>query len=250
MKSYVLNPQKFRQSHIATDQKILPLQFVILSQFVINALLWYIDSNHLENVLYILGRIPVHTIRTNMRSCVFVNFDVIWMVYTYVSMYMNYYDQKQSTKEAFEKSLNDNVNTFYVLRTVTSCAFVINLRNCDLNPHKLRQSQIATSQKTLPSQFVICLNLWSMPLYMGSCVLAYTGIIWLVYKCTCIYIYIIYIYMNDNDKLRGIKQTFRRGSNDNVDVFRYLCVYQRALYHYSDNLCFEPSQNATVTTCD
>ena len=91
-------------------------------------------------------------------------------------------------RKPFEKGLNDNVNTFYVLMTVTSCAFVINLRNCDLNPHKLRQSQIATSQKTLPSQFVICLNLWSMPLYMGSCVLAYTGIIWLVYRCTYIYI--------------------------------------------------------------
>ena len=35
----------------------------------------------------------------------------------------------------------------------------INLRSCVLNRQKLRQSQIAT----LPSQFVICRNLWSKP---------------------------------------------------------------------------------------
>ena len=35
----------------------------------------------------------------------------------------------------------------------------VNLRSCVLNRHKLRKSQIAT----LPSQFVICRNLWSKP---------------------------------------------------------------------------------------
>ena len=37
----------------------------------------------------------------------------------------------------------------------------INLSSGVLNRHKLRQSQIATIQESLPSQFVICSNLWS-----------------------------------------------------------------------------------------
>ena len=35
-----------------------------------------------------------------------------------------------------------------------------NLWSCVLNRHNLRQSQIATSQEILPSQFVICRNSW------------------------------------------------------------------------------------------
>ena len=41
--------------------------------------------------------------------------------------------------------------------------YEIYLRGCVLDRHKLQQSQIATIQESLPSQFVICRNLWSRP---------------------------------------------------------------------------------------
>ena len=46
---------------------------------------------------------------------------------------------------------------------VTLGYYKIYLTSCVLNRHKLRQSQIATIQESLPSQFVICRNLWSRP---------------------------------------------------------------------------------------
>ena len=51
------------------------------------------------------------------------------------------------------------MNIFSALRSTPSGIIDINLTSCVLNRHKLRQSQIAT----LPSQFVICRNLWSKP---------------------------------------------------------------------------------------
>ena len=50
---------------------------------------------------------------------------------------------------------------FPKLRSIPSVTIDINLRSCVLNRHKLRQSQFATNQVSLPSQFVICRNLWS-----------------------------------------------------------------------------------------
>ena len=55
------------------------------------------------------------------------------------------------------------MNVFSVLRSTPSGTIKINLRTFVLNRHKLRQSQIATNQEFLSSQFVICRNLWSRP---------------------------------------------------------------------------------------
>ena len=52
---------------------------------------------------------------------------------------------------------------FPVLRSIPSCTTDMNLRSCILNRHKMRQSQIATIQESLPSHFVICRILWSWP---------------------------------------------------------------------------------------
>ena len=52
------------------------------------------------------------------------------------------------------------MNGFFVLRSIPSGTSDINLKSCVLNRHKLRQSQIATNQESLTSQFVICRNLW------------------------------------------------------------------------------------------
>ena len=52
---------------------------------------------------------------------------------------------------------------FSALRSIPSCTTDMNLRSCILNRHKMRQSQIATIQESLPSHFVICRILWSWP---------------------------------------------------------------------------------------
>ena len=80
------------------------------------------------------GDYPCTVLENNIRSCVFV---AIWIVSTYTSMYMNYYDQKQNTKESLGKGSSDNVNMFYVLKGISPWTVVINLRSCGLKPHKL-----------------------------------------------------------------------------------------------------------------
>ena len=56
-----------------------------------------------------------------------------------------------------------DVYMFPALRSIPSCTTDMNLRSCILNRHKMRQSQIATIQESLPSHFVICRILWSWP---------------------------------------------------------------------------------------
>ena len=48
-----------------------------------------------------------------------------------------------------------DVYMFPVLRSIPSCTTDMNLRSCILNCHKMRQSQFATIQESLPSHFVI-----------------------------------------------------------------------------------------------
>ena len=76
-----------------------------------------------------------------------------------IGMYISCNDPKRCTKETFLKGSAVYVNLFSVLRSTPPGTIDINLRSCVLNRHKLRQSQIAT----VPSQFVICHNLWSKP---------------------------------------------------------------------------------------
>ena len=80
-----------------------------------------------------------------------------------VCMYISFKIHKRCSKETFLKSSDVYVNVFSVLRSIPSGTIDINLRSCVLNRHKLRQSQIATKQESLLSQFVICRNLWPRP---------------------------------------------------------------------------------------
>ena len=75
------------------------------------------------------------------------------------SMYITYKAHNRYTKETFLIGSDVDVNIFSAFRSILSGTIDINLKSCILNRHKLRQSQIAT----LPSQFVICRNLWSKP---------------------------------------------------------------------------------------
>ena len=96
LRSCVSDLHELWQSQIMINQKILPMQFVILSQFVIHAIWRQFESNHKEKAFCVLGRVPLCPFDMNLRSGIFVHFGVIWMLYTYVcvslslSIYINY----------------------------------------------------------------------------------------------------------------------------------------------------------------
>ena len=47
-----------------------------------------------------------------------------------------------------------------------------------------------------------------------------------------------------------LKKTLGKQSNDNANVYKYLEVYPRAFFTLMREVVFEPSQIATVTSCD
>ena len=55
-----------------------------LSQFMIKALTWHIDSNNTENVLWVLGRVPMFTFDMNMKSFILADSGVISLVHLFV----------------------------------------------------------------------------------------------------------------------------------------------------------------------
>ena len=78
-------------------------------------------------------------------------------------MYISYKAHNRFTKETLLIVPDVDVYMFHALRSIPSCTTDMNLRSCILNRHKMRQSQIATIQESLPSHFVICRILWSWP---------------------------------------------------------------------------------------
>ena len=129
-----------------------------LSQFVIKAVKWHIDSNNTENVLGVLGRVPMFTFDMNMKSFIFADSGVISLVHLFVciSVIKPIIDVQRKTSWY---GSDVDVNIFSALRSIPYGTIDIILKSCIMNRHKLRQSQIAT----LSSQFVICRNLWSWP---------------------------------------------------------------------------------------
>ena len=117
------------------------------------------ESNNTDNVFWVLGRVPRFTFDMNMKSCIFAHFGVISLVYLFMCMHISYKAYNRCTQETFLRGSDLDVNMFSELRNIPSVTIDINLRNCVLNRHKLRQSQFATNQVSLPSQFVICRNL-------------------------------------------------------------------------------------------
>ena len=126
-----------------------------LSQFVIKAVTWHIDSNNTGNVLWVLRRVPMFTFDMNMKSFIFADSGVISLVHLFVciSVIKPIIDIQRKTSWY---GSDVDVNIFSALRSIPYGTIDIILKSCIMNRHKLRQSQIAT----LSSQFVICRNLW------------------------------------------------------------------------------------------
>ena len=103
------------------------------------------------------------TFDMNMKSFIFAHFGVISLLYLFVCMYISYKAHNRFTKETLLIVSDVDVYMFPALRSIPSCTTDMNLRSCILNRHKMRQSQIATIQESLPSHFVICRILWSWP---------------------------------------------------------------------------------------
>ena len=177
------------------------------------ALTAHTESNNTENVFWVLGRVPRFTFHIKMKSFIFAHFGVISLLYLFVCMYISYKAHNRFTKETLLTVSDDDVYMFPVLRSIPSCTTDMNLRSCILNRHKMRQSQIATIQESLPSHFVICRILWSWPwrhkmspitlktcsgylgeprftfdMNMKSIIFAHFGVIALLYLFVCIYI--------------------------------------------------------------
>ena len=156
LRSCILNRHKMRQSQIATISGILAVAFCDFSHFVIMAVTAQTESNNTENVFWVLGRIPRFTFDMNMKSFIYAHFGVISLLYLFVVMYISSKSHNRFTKETLLIVSDVDVYMFPVLRSIPSCTTDMNLRSCILNRHKMRQSQIATIQESLPSHFVIC----------------------------------------------------------------------------------------------
>ena len=135
---------------------ILAVAFCDLSHFVIISLTAHTESNNTENVFWVLGRVPRFTFDMNMKSFIFAHLGVFSLLYLIVCMYISYKAHNRFTKEALLIVSEVDVYMFTVLRSIPSCTTDMNLRSCILNRHKMRPSQIATIQESLPSHFVIC----------------------------------------------------------------------------------------------
>ena len=142
---------------------ILAVAFCDLSHFVIMAVTAQNESNNTENVFWVLRRVPMFTFDMNMKSFIFAHFGVISLLYLFLCMHISYKAHNRFTKETLLIVSDIDVYMFPVLRSIPSCTTDMNLRSCILNRHKMRQSQIATIQESLPSHFVICRILWSWP---------------------------------------------------------------------------------------
>ena len=140
---------------------ILAVAFCDLSHFVIMAVTAQIESNNTENVFWVLWRVAMFTFDMNMKGFIFAHFGVISLLYLSVWMYISYKAHNRFAKETLLIMSYVDVYMFPVLRSIPSCTTDMNLRSCILNRQKMRQSQIATIQESLPSHFVICRILWS-----------------------------------------------------------------------------------------
>ena len=193
---------------------ILAVAFCDLSHFVIMAVTAQIQSNDTENVFRVLGRVPMFTFDMNMKSFIFAHFGVISLLYLFVCMFISYKAHNWLTTETLLIVSDVDVYMFPALRSMHSCTTDMNLRSWILNRHKMRHSQIATIQESLPSHFVICRIFFNMavtaqiesnntenvfrvlgrvPMFtfdmnMKSFIFAHFGVISLLYLFVCMYI--------------------------------------------------------------
>ena len=226
---------KLRQITNCDNSGILAVAFCDLSHFVIMAVTAQTESNNTINVFWVLGRVPMFTFDMNMKSFIFAHFGVISLLYLFVSMYISYKAHNRFTKETLLIVSDVDVYMFPVLRSIPSCTTDMNLRSCILNRHKMRQSQIATIQESLPSHFVICRILWSWPRrhkLSPITLKTYSGYFhfWHEYEklyfcpfwCyfTGIYVYLHFISYKAHN--RCTQETFLKGSDFDVNMFSAL----------------------------
>ena len=75
LRSCVLNRHKLQVTN-CDKSGILAVAFCDLPQFVITAVTAQTQSNNTENVIWVLGGVPVFNFDMNMKSCIFANFGV------------------------------------------------------------------------------------------------------------------------------------------------------------------------------
>ena len=184
-------------------------------------------------------------------------------------MYISYKAHNPFTKETLLIVSDVDVCMFPALRSIPSCTTDMNLRSCILNRHKMRQSQIATIQESLPSHFVVCRILWSWPWrhklspitlktcsgYLGE----YPGslLIW-IWKIAFLHILVLFHWYICLWVLISVvkliidvpREPSWKGPMLMWTCFLHLGVYPRLLWNLSEKLHFEPLQIATVTNCD
>ena len=163
LRSCNLNRHKMRQSPIATIQESLP------SHFVICRILWSwpwrqkLSPITLKTCSGYLGEYPC-SLLTWIWKVSFLPILALFHCYiclcVCISVIKPIIDLK---KETLMKMPDVDVCMFPALRSIPSCTTDMDLRSCILNRHKMRQSQFATIQESLPSHFVICRILWSWP---------------------------------------------------------------------------------------
>ena len=162
MRSCILNRHKMRQSQIATILESLA------SHFVICRILWSWPWRHklspitLKTCSGYLGEYP-GSFFTRIWKVSFLPILALFHSDICLCIYINYKAHNRFTKETLLIVSDIDVNMFPVLRSIPSCTTDMKLRSSILNRHKMRQSQIATIQESLPSHFVICRILWSWP---------------------------------------------------------------------------------------
>ena len=123
-------------------------------------------------------------------------------------MHISYKAHNRFTKETLLIVPDVDVYMFPALRSIPFCTTDMNLRSWILNRHKMRQSQIATIQESLPSHFVIMavtaqtesnntenvfwvlgrVPMFTFEMNMKSCIFAHFGVISLLYLIVFLYI--------------------------------------------------------------
>ena len=163
LRSCILNRHKMRQSQICDNSGILAVAFCDLSHFVINAVTAQTESNYTENVFWVHGRVPMFTLTWRWKVAFLPILALFHCYICFMCMCIIYKAHNRFTKEALLIVSDVDVYMLLAPRSIPSCTTDMNLRSCILNRHKMRQSQIATIQESLPSHFLICRILWSWP---------------------------------------------------------------------------------------
>ena len=97
---------------------ILAVAFCDLSHFMIMAVTAKTESNNIENVFWVIGRVPMFTFDMNMKSFIFAHFGIISLLYLFMCMYISYKTHNWCIKETFLIVSDVDVHKFPALRSI------------------------------------------------------------------------------------------------------------------------------------